>query len=108
MSGILQYISAHKFQTLTTFIVLSLVGVGVYLALNQTVLRSRAGGGVKSEFRLDSAVTAARPGDTVRVLSKLTLNGNKVVALNSLIEYDPRVFDVTDVDIVPGTRHEPV
>lgn len=103
MSQVVALITAHKIQSLALLLILPLVGIGVYLAVNQTALRSRASSGTEPEFLFSPAtqnVTAGGAPITIDV--QLDFKRKPVIFFQNEIQYDVNVFDVTNSDIKPG------
>ncbi len=96
----MNYILNHKLRIVGILVLTILLGVGVYLALNPTVFRSRASGAkLILESAGGTAAITAKVGETARVYVSVDPGGADVVGVDAVIQYNAAMFDVTDADI---------
>lgn len=100
MGTIISYISAHKIRALGLLVLLPLLGVGVFLALNPTVFKSKASGTkLFLETGTGTTTVTTKLGETVRAYVGIDPGGANVVGVDTVILYNSELFDVADSDI---------
>lgn len=100
MGTIISYISAHKIRAIGLLVLLPLLAVGVFLALNPTVFKSKASGAkLFLETGTGTNAVTVKVGETVRAYVGIDPGGANVVGVDTVILYNSELFDAADADI---------
>lgn len=103
MDQLKRYILSHKLQAILTLVLIPLIFLGLYLVLQQTVFKPKAGGGVTHDLKI-SLVSGAKselaPSETTSIVVTSDLGTENILGFDILLNYDSNQFEVTEV--LPG------
>lgn len=106
MDQFLSTLTKYKKQVLVLLILIPLLFLGIYLALNPTAFRPKAAG---ASLKLDPASVNKKPDDPLVVSLILDPAGRSIVAADIEIKYDPTVLQISSNDIIsPIFKSNPV
>lgn len=100
MDQLKRFFKEHRKQSLSVLILLPLVILGVFLVLQQTVLKSKAGGGNTHELKVGLAAgakTELAPNETTKVLVTADMGSENILGFDILLNYDSQMFDVSEL-----------
>lgn len=90
------YIHRHHRQIVILIVLLPLLLVGLYLALNPTIFRPKASG---ASLKLDPSSIVAKPTEDFVVSLILDPGGQGVLAFDVEVKYDPTYLEITSENI---------
>lgn len=96
----MQSFSGNKRQIVILLILLPLVVLGVFLALQQTVLKPKAGGGNTHALKISLAAgakTELAPNETTKVLVTSDMGSENILGFDVVLNYDSQMFDISEL-----------
>lgn len=86
----------NKLQLVSILLLIPLIAIGVYLALNPTIFRPKAS---EPGIRLDPSAVSTKVGGDFVVNLHMDPAGKNIVALETEVKYDPTILEIKLEDI---------
>lgn len=100
MDQLKKFFKEHKKQSISVLILLPLVILGVFLVLQQTVLKPKAGGGNTHALKIGLAAgskSEIAPNETTKVVVSADMGSENILGFDIVLNYDSQMFETPDL-----------